>query len=101
MKIKFIRALMILTVVVILAGIHLYINTQNIALKYEVTDLKAKLAKIKSSNRELGGNVAIQENLPKIEKIAKNKLGMIYPKKMNYVLVTAGASAISSKEANP
>ena len=91
MKFNFRRAVFVLVVFVVLSGIHLYINTQNIGLKYEVTDLKIKLSKLRSANRLLGSQVARKENLPQIEKIAKEKLKMVYPAKMNYVLITKEA----------
>ena len=93
MKFKFRRAVFILIIFVILAGIHLYIYTQNIGLKYKITDLKIKLSELRSRNRKLISQVAKKENLPYIEKIAKEKLDMIYPEKINYILV--------SREANP
>ena len=93
MKFKFRKAVFILLIFVILSGIHLYINTQNINLKYKVTDLKIKLAELRSKSRSLGSQVARKENLAGIEKIAKGKLGMIYPKTVNYLSV--------SKEATP
>lgn len=92
MKFNFRRAVLILVIFVGLAGLHLYITTQNIGLKYEVTDLNSKLSKLRSQNRLLGSQVAEKENLPLIEKIAKEKLKMIYPKKMNYILVTKEAA---------
>jgi cell division protein FtsB len=83
---KFKRAVFILTVFVVLAGVHLFITTQNIDLKYRVTDLKIKLSGIRDRNRELAVKAAGKENLPYIEKTAKEKLDMVYPKKINYVL---------------
>jgi len=79
-RFQFIRA------VLILAGIHLYINTQNIDVKYKVTDLKIKLAQVRSQNRNLGSVIAQKENLSYIEKVARTKLDMIYPEKINYIL---------------
>jgi len=93
MKFKFKRAVFILLIFVLLAGIHLFIYTQNIDLKYRITDLKIRLQEIRSENRRLASQVAKKENLPYIEKIAKEKLNMIYPEKINYVLI--------SREANP
>ncbi|MFH1347247.1 MAG: hypothetical protein ABIH22_01005 [Candidatus Margulisiibacteriota bacterium] len=92
MKFNFRRAVFVVVVFVILAGIHLYINTQNISLKYKVTDLKIKLSKLRSENRLLGSQVARKENLPQIEEVAKEKLDMIYPEKMNYVSITKEAT---------
>ena len=106
---KFRRALLILSIFVVLAGIHLFINTQNISLKYQANDLKEKLSVIKTKNRLLGLQIAKKENLGEIEQKAKKDLGMIYPKKVNYVLVPAEqenktqprVSGSGSKEATP
>lgn len=85
MKFKFRQATLILIVFVLLAGIHLYINTQNIGLKYKVTDLKIKLSEIRSKNRLIGSQVAREESLSRIEKYAREKLKMTYPEKINYI----------------
>lgn len=76
---------MILTVIFTLAGIHLYINTQNIDLNYKVTDLKIKLNEIRSKNRNLGSQVAIKEDLSNIERIAREQLKMFYPEEITYI----------------
>ena len=86
MRKDFLRAVLILLVFVALAGIHLYIYTQNISLKYRTTELKTKLEKIKSSNRSMLSRVAKKENLGYIEKFAREKLDMIYPEEINYIV---------------
>jgi cell division protein FtsB len=98
MKFKLRRAVLILSLFVLLAGVHLFIFTQNISLKYKVTDLKIRLSEIQSKNRQLGSQVAKKENLPYIEKIAKEKLNMVYPEEINYILEGSGRV---SKEARP
>ncbi len=98
---KFKRAVLVLIIFVALAGIHLYIYTQNISLKYKVTDLKIKLSKIVSKNRNMISQVAKKENLKSIENYARKKLDMIYPKEVNYILSPYPASGQASKEANP
>ncbi|MFC1511488.1 septum formation initiator family protein [Candidatus Margulisiibacteriota bacterium] len=98
MKFKFRRAVFILTVFVLLAAIHLFFNTQNIKHKYVVTDLKIKLGELRSKNRNLGSRVAGKENLAHIEKVAREKLRMIYPSKINYILPD---QTDSSKKASP
>jgi len=85
MKASFRRAIFTLVLIVILAAIHLYVYTQNIDLKYQNTDLKIELNELHSKNRLLGSQVAKKEDLKQIEKIAKEKLGMIYPSKMHYI----------------
>jgi cell division protein FtsB len=85
MKFKFRKAVFILIVFVSLAGIHLFIYTQNINLKYKITDLKLKFQEIRSKNQQIGSQVAKKENLSYIEKIAKDKLNMTYPKDIIYI----------------
>jgi len=101
MKFGFRRAVFILFVFVVLAGIHLYIYTQNIGLKYRVTDLKVKLSEIVSRNRSLIGRVAEKENLDYIEKYAREKLNMVYPEEITYIVPSRSAPEKGSKEVNP
>lgn len=91
MKFNFKQAVLVLVVLVVLSGIHLYINTQNIGLQYQVTELRSKLDELRSANRLLGSQVAGKENLERIETTAKKQLDMVYPEKINYVQVTAEA----------
>jgi cell division protein FtsB len=72
----------------VLAGIHLFIYTHNIALKYRITELKIKLSELNSGNRALGSLAAKEENLAHVEKAAREKLGMIYPERIIYILET-------------
>ena len=96
MKYQFRRAVLILLLFVVLAGSHLFINTQNIGLKYKTTDLKIKLSEIRSKNRYLQVQVARKENLKLVEKTAREQLKMVYPQTINYILPTA---AKASREA--
>jgi len=89
---NFLRAVITLFIFVVLAGIHLYVFTQNVNLNYSVTDLKIKLGELRSRNRYLGSKVAEKEDLSVIEKVAREKLGMFYPEEINYILVTPEAS---------
>lgn len=93
MRKDFLRAVLILLIFVALAGTHLFIYTQNISLKYRTTDLKAKLEKIKSNNRSMLSRVAKKENLGYIEKFAREKLGMVYPEEINYIVPSRDARA--------
>ncbi|OGB87089.1 hypothetical protein A3H38_02025 [candidate division WOR-1 bacterium RIFCSPLOWO2_02_FULL_46_20] len=90
--IKFRRAVLVIVVLVALAGIHLFINTQNISLKYKLTDLKTEYSKIHSRNQELGSQVAEKEDLHRIEQAAREKLNMAYPDQVNYVLASKEAT---------
>lgn len=89
---KFMQAISVLAAIVFLAIIHLYIYTKNITLKFEVNDLKVKLSNIRSINRQLGSLVAQKESLDRVEKIAKQKLGMTYPEEIIYLETTLEAA---------
>jgi len=82
-KTKYAAALVIILAFVLL---HLYIQTKSITLKYEVTNLKIKLKEIKSKNRMLAADLSKEESLNKIEKTAKEELGMDYPANVNYIV---------------
>ena len=101
MKSGFRRAVFTLVVIVILSAIHLFIYTQNMDLKYKTTDIKIKLSEIRSKNRLLGSKVARKENLAYVEKFAREKLGMIYPKNINYILPHQDKLDKAPKATNP
>jgi cell division protein FtsB len=86
LKNQFRQALLVLLIFVILAAVHLFINTQNIGLKYKVTDLKIKLGALRSQRQMLGAQVAGKENPALIEKYAVEKLGMATPADVKYIL---------------
>jgi cell division protein FtsB len=90
------KAVAILVLFVILAGIHLFISAQNIGLKYKITDLKIKLAELNSLSRTLGSRMSQGEDLGYIEKTAKGKLGMIYPENITYIVMSAKGRKSSS-----
>lgn len=71
--------------------VHLYISTKSVALKYDGTRLKIKLAEIKSRNRALACQLARIESMPNIEQKAQGGLNMFYPEEINYIVVTGEA----------
>ncbi|MBU1027360.1 MAG: hypothetical protein KKA31_06485 [Candidatus Margulisbacteria bacterium] len=85
---RFRTAVITLLIFVSLSAIHLFIYTQNINLKFKVRELKIQLEQIRSKNRQNGYIVAKKENLISIEQIAMRKLGMVYPEKINYIIVS-------------
>jgi len=93
---NFRKAVTVLLVFLLLAGVHLFIYAKNVSLKYQLTDLKIQLAELNSRNRDLSVKLARAENLPVIEKAAREKLGMAYPVKMNY-LITSGETVPAKK----
>lgn len=91
--VNFRKAVAALVFFLVLAAIHLLINSQNVSLNYQITDIKMKLNELTSQNRSLGGQAARQEDLTEVEKIAKAKLGMIYPDNINYLSGSGEAKA--------
>ncbi len=89
---KILRAFAILIIFVALAAIHLAIYTGSIKTGYEIDDLKKQLDSVRNENRYLNYLVAKEEALPRIEQIAKGKLNMVYPEKINYVTVASKES---------
>jgi cell division protein FtsL len=85
---KILRAFAILIVFLLLSVVHLAIYTSSIKTGYEIDELKSILEKIRSENRYLNYLVAKEEALPRIEQLAKGKLNMVYPEKMNYIIIS-------------
>jgi cell division protein FtsL len=90
---KILRPFAILIVFVLLCAVHLSIYTGSIKTGYEIDDLRSKLDKIRSDNRYLSYIVAKEEALPRIEQIARQKLKMVYPEKINYLIVPTSEGA--------
>jgi len=83
------RALIILAVFVLLSAVHLTIYTNSMRTGYEIDALKKKLEVLRNENRYLNYLVVKEEALPRIENIAKGKLNMVYPDKINYIVVSS------------
>lgn len=84
---KTLRAFVILIIFVLLSAVHLAIYTSSIKTGYEIDGLKRKLESIRPENRYLNYLVAKEEALPRIEQVAKGKLNMIYPEKIDYIII--------------
>lgn len=89
---KILRAFAILIIFVTLSVIHLTIYTNSINMGYDIDELKQKLVELRNSNRYLNYLVAKEEALPRIEQIAKGKLNMAYPEKINYIVISSKES---------
>ncbi len=89
---KPVQIVIISLTILVFAIIHLAIYTQSISIKYEIENLKIRLSAIRSSNRALRSIVAKEESLVKIQKIAKDKLKMVKPEKINYIILKEGTS---------
>ena len=86
------RAFLILIIFVVLSAVHLAIYTSSIKTGYDIDELKQKYEKIRSENRYLNYLVAREESLPRIEKLAKGKLNMVYPEKVIYIITSTSES---------
>jgi cell division protein FtsL len=78
---------------VILAVFHLYIYTKNVGVNYEIEALKETFNKLYSENHYLASEISALSRLDRIEGVAKNKLNMFYPEKVNYLIVTQESDA--------
>lgn len=85
---KILRPFAVLVVFVMLSAVHLAIYTGSIKTGYEIDALKKKLDGLRSDNRYLNYLVAKEEALPRIEQTAKGKLNMVYPEKINYIVIS-------------
>ena len=79
------RAIIILIFLVTLAIIHLGIFTSSMEIKYQNEELKAKFNSTHAENLALAAKVSKKSALERIEEIARDKLGMIYPKNIKYL----------------
>jgi cell division protein FtsL len=89
---KILRPFAILIVFVLLSAAHLAIYTSSIKTGYEIDELRSKLEKVRIQNRYLNYLVAKEEALPRIEQIAKQKLKMVYPEKIEYIIISTEES---------
>lgn len=92
-KTNFRLAVSTLVLFLLLSGIHLFIYAQNINLTYQTNDQKIKLGEEISRRRRLDGRAARGEDLPLIEQKAK-ALGLVYPEKVHYIIVSREAAVI-------
>lgn len=79
-------------VILSLAIAYLAIHTQNMAIKYEIEELKRKLLSIHSKNRYLRSKTSKLKSLDRIERIARKKLKMIKPEEINYIMPSTETS---------
>lgn len=68
-----------------LAIIHLTVFSKSIEINYQVEELKQKFNRLLSENRSLAAAVSRKNSLDYIDKIAQEKLGMVYPEKLKYL----------------
>lgn len=83
------RAIIILVFLVTLAVIHLAIFTKSMEIKYEIEELKQKFNAVHAENQALAAKVSRKSSLERIEKLAREKLKMIYPRRIKYLSTTS------------
>ncbi len=88
---KILRALFVVALIAVLSAIHLTIFNQNINRSYKIVAQNRKLDALRDTNRYLNYKVAQKESLERIENIAINKLNMVYPKDVKYLLITGSS----------
>ncbi|MBU0573243.1 MAG: cell division protein FtsL [Candidatus Margulisiibacteriota bacterium] len=78
-------------IVGLLAIVHLIIFTNNVSLKYEVAKVQGEFGELYKEHQYLSVVLAEKQSLARIEKIATEQLGMEYPAKINYIIVSREA----------
>ena len=78
-------------VLLLLAMIHLALNGQVLKMSYQRDDLKEKYSQLRRKTREMEIHVAESEELHRVEKIAREKLGMTDAPHVR-ILTMAGSS---------
>lgn len=90
---KILRAFAILIIFVALAAVHLTIYTGSLNISYEIDGLKKTFEQLRNDKRYLKYLVAKEEALPRIEGAAKGKLNMVYPKEVDYIIISTKEAA--------
>ena len=73
--------------------IHLMLNSYIISSGYKTNDLAKKLNEIRSKDRDLSAYVSDEFSLDKIEKKARQSLNMVYPEKVEFIIVSGESSS--------
>jgi len=81
------RGIFFLGLLLLLAGIHLAINIRAIDIGYETARLESKFANLQSDWRELNAQAARLKSPARVEMIARSRLDMVGPQKMNYIIL--------------
>ena len=82
-----------ISILIVLALLHLYIYTKNVGVNYEIEAMKTQFSDLYSENHYLASEISAQSRPDRIEDYAKNKLGMEYPVQINYLIVSQESSA--------
>ena len=87
------KALIFLFVFISMTMIHLVLNSYIISSGYKTNDLAKKLNELRSKNRDLSAYVSGEFSLDKIEKKARQSLNMVYPEKVEFIIVSREADS--------
>lgn len=87
------RFAVIFALIISLSFIHLVIVSKTVIIGNELDISNKIFNKLASQNKDLEARAAKEESLQRIESIARNKLGMITPEKINYIIVSSEGSA--------
>ena len=85
------KALIFLFVFISMTMIHLVLNSFIISSGYKTNDLAKRLNELRSKNRDLSAYVSGELSLDKIEKKARQSLDMVYPEKVEFIVVSGEA----------
>ena len=87
------RALIFFFVFISMTLIHLVLNSYIISSGYKTNDLTKQLNELRSRNRDLAAYVSGEFSLDRIEKKARQSLGMVYPEKVDFIIVSGEAES--------
>ena len=91
------KALIFLFVFISMNIIHLILNSFIISSGYKTNDLEKKLNEFKSRNRDLSAYISGEFSLDKMEKKARQSLNMVYPEKIEFIIVSREAGSVSKR----
>jgi len=82
-------SLYLLIILILCTGLFITIilNIYHSDLVIEVQDLRKKLKNIEQENNELELYIARNQSYTKLEEYAKNELGMISPRKVEFIVI--------------
>ena len=92
-----VKALIFLFVFLSMNMIHLLLNSNIISSGYDTNSLGKKLNELKSRNRDLSAHISGEFSLGKIEKKARQSLNMVYPEKIEFIIVSREAGSVSKR----
>ncbi len=81
----------LIVLAIVFSFVHLYIQNKSISLKYEYAKEKVKFQKLYDENRYYSYLASKKGALDIIEAKARKKIGMIYPKKITYIITSEEA----------